>query len=167
MNIFPLPGVAVLVFILLIIILLIYVVFSKRKKRALLITFGTISTYILWVLYNCTPSLKDIEAIKPMAKSIESYIVKHGMPRKLEDISTLPYKLYKNSNPSFYYFKVGDDKYEIFKNGHVEITSMAKRGNGYTRLWIFFNKADNGKYSLEKEEYFLVHRSGICSSMRQ
>ncbi len=156
--------------IILVLSLPVYVFFSKRKKRALLISFGVVVVYHLTMSYICGPSSKDIKAIKPMAQVMKSYILEHGMPKNLEMIPNLPYKLYqKKDNKSFYYFKVGNDKYEIFKSSQhgLQFTSLVDRAGSRTRYSVIFLINSNGKYSLKREEYFAVHYSGICQPMRQ
>ena len=161
---------AFIVFILLVIVLLLYIVFSKRKKRAVLTSLGIIVLYHLYVTYTCGPNPLDVRVMKPMAEAMKSYIVQHGMPKNLRVIPNLPYLLSEDkNNPEFYHFKTSDGYYTIFKKtGYMlEFQSETKRGNGYTWFWLIFDIDKNGSYKPKREEFFLTHTSGICSTFKQ
>ena len=72
---------------------IIYISVAKRKKRAFVISVVIIGVYHLYVVHTCGPNAEDVKVMKPMAEKISAYIVKHGIPDKLEDIPDLPYRL--------------------------------------------------------------------------
>jgi hypothetical protein len=142
-----------LILIALIVILLFYIVLSKNSKKAFFISVVIVGAYMLYVNYACSPSKKDMKAMKPMAEAI----VKYGFPKTLEDTYSLPYKVIKQEDNTYIYHVDGRE-YEIWRNGGlIQITAKQRSGNGYARAWIRGVKV----------KYFLVHTRGICSTMRQ
>ncbi len=187
---------AFIVFILLAIVLLLYILFSKRKKRAVLISLGIIVLYHLYVTYTCGPDPEDVKVMKPMAKAISDYIVKHGIPKSLSEIPNLPYRLegckreeyYQNTNNFPHtYDHVPKEKanlYQIeetchFKNMYLElgvtdhmdntrIGGMIKMVSTNKAVLTFHFRTRDGKnYLSDKIKVSSSKSTGICNPMKQ
>ena len=94
-EVFINEGIAPLAFLILLglsVIVVIYAFFTSNKKRAYLALLLPFIFYI-YSKIHCGPCLGDMMVMKPMAEKISAYIVKHGIPERLEDIPDLPYRL--------------------------------------------------------------------------
>jgi len=151
-----------------VVVLFFRLVMQKPVKKYLLASSIILGSYLVTVSCACGPNPKDVAVMKPMAEKIADYIVKHGIPKSLEEIPGLPYKIYQKENKTFYYFEVKSIEYQIFDSGITKvIEAMHKRDNGYTAVWITFKKDKNNRYKKKPLEFVLIHGNGICSSMKQ
>ena len=191
-NASSVPAFATLLLILIIIVLFVYILVSKKKKRAWLISLGIIATYHFVVFCNCGPNIWDIRVMKPMAKAISNYIVKHGIPKSLNDIPNLPYRLEGCKREEYYqnlesYDHVPKEKADLhqireicyFTNVRLklrvtkELDSTEIGGNirilssNETVLVEHFNTKDGEHFKFSKIDIGSSKTSGICSPMRQ
>jgi len=74
--------------------------FKKVLKRSGVLVLVYVVTMVVGTMVfssmyekECTPNEEDVKVMKPMAETISNYIVKHGIPKSLEDIPDLPYEL--------------------------------------------------------------------------
>ncbi len=183
---------AFIVFILLAIVLLIYILFSKQKKRAVLISLGIIVLYHLYVTYTCGPNPWDVRVMKPMAKAISDYIVKHGIPKSLSEIPNLPYRLEGCKREEYYenfksYDHVPKEKAKMhqiretchFKNIHLRFGvteflndkkidgAIRMRSDNKTTFSQYFSGKENKNFSFEAIHIGSGKNTGICNPLRQ
>ncbi len=94
-EVFINEGIASLAFLILLglsVVVVIYAFFTSNKKRAYLALLLPFIFYI-YSKIHCGPCLRDMIIMQPMAEKISAYIIKHGIPERLEDIPDLPYRL--------------------------------------------------------------------------
>ncbi len=145
---------------------------------------------------ECGPDPEDVKVMKPMAKAISDYIVKHGIPRSLSEIPNLPYKLegckreeyYQNTNNFPHtYDHVPKEKANLhqieetchFKNMYLElgvtdhmdntrIGGMIKMvSTNKTVLTFHFRTRDGKNYLSDKIKVSSSKSTGICNPMKQ
>ena len=133
------PTAAALYFIILVIFLLIFFAISKNKKGATIISGVAIGAFVLYVIYACSPNLRDVKVMKPMAETIRDYIIKHGVPKSLQDIPNLPYELdgcdkkeeYSVFDKKLYKYIKVKQKYEATYKSIEEECLFSKSGRVY------------------------------------
>ena len=140
----------------LIAILIVYIGVAKKKKRALLISVVILGMFYLYVRYTCGPNHADVKVMTPMAEAISDYIVKHGIPDSLEDISNLPYELEGCGKEEHYYGDINDTTME-----HIELPSR----RGATGVTI----DENCKFLENGRQYYveLTSLHDISSKIRE
>jgi len=166
---------------------IIYISVAKHKKRAIVISLIILGSYHLYVSHTCGPNKEDVKVMKPMAEAISSYIIKHGVPEKLEDIPGLPYKLedceidneldrytckFVNRN------RVYEVSYNWNQGGKLKFINLAlyqyqsKTGveydleyNDKLQKWMMAPEIEGGKY--RNIRIYDNKTSGICNPMKQ
>jgi hypothetical protein len=120
--------------------------------------------------HTCGPNSADVKVMKPMAEAISSYIIKHGVPKSLEDIPGLPYRLEgcerKQENLEECYFNFKNNRYEselyVLGGIYIEIyNNVSQTGLNYS-----LRKNSEEKWKISKKA-FGSNISGICNPMRQ
>jgi hypothetical protein len=167
----------------LIIVLIIYLLVAKRKKRALVISAVILGAYMLYVRYTCGPDPRDVRVMKPMAEAISDYIIKHGVPKSLQDIPNLPYRLEgcetkmelgsRNETCTLQYKPRKIDIYFTYSKPIIDgkeyedVFLKMRNSNSETGSTVELHKVNNGFKIVRKIKYYSWKTSGICNPMRQ
>jgi len=163
--------------------LIIYISLAPRKKRALIISAVILGGYLLYVRLACGPDPRDVKVMKPMAEAISEYIVKHGVPKSLEDIPGLPYRLegcetkmelgsrketcalqYKPRKIDIYFTY---SKPIVDGKEYEDVFLKMRNSNSETGSIVELHKGNNGFKLVRKIKYYSGKTSGICNPMRQ
>jgi len=164
------PTAAALYFIILVIFLLIFIAISKNKKGASIISVVAIGAFVLYVIYACSPNLRDVRVMKPIGDKIDKYLTTKGKPVSLDSIPDLPYKL-KCSSLYSCSFRNGEKLYKIWIDDNYYAFSLEiyipKSKTGI----VYMYDGNNSKYELKNyKENPLIYsrkRTGICNPMKQ
>jgi len=150
--------------------------------------------FSIYYQHTCEPNKEDVKVMKPMAEAIRDYIVKHGVPERLEEIPNLPYRLEnckkeitygdENDIPRSYVTKNSkwEESIEVcyFKNITLSLRFVKnlkdeKKGlEGSLRMdsshgtvsSVFIYQIRNGQFVFQ-DIHFSGKISGICNPMRQ
>jgi hypothetical protein len=120
--------------------------------------------------HTCGPDPRDVRVMKPMAEAISDYIVKHGVPESLRDISNLPYRLEgcerKQKNLEECYFRINKNKYSVelylAEKIYIEIYDIVSK----TGINYGIQKISEKKWKIS-DKAFSSNSSGVCNPMRQ
>ena len=152
-----------------VVVLFFRLVMQKPVKKYLLASSIILGSYLVTVSCACGPNPKDVAVMKPMAEKIADYIVKHGIPKSLEEIPGLPYELEcDQSGKKCHYLK--DDKYKVelyyaISKQEPVIEFFNKRSKTGIQYWF---KLSNGTVTLERKgSAYSTKSSGICNPMKQ
>jgi hypothetical protein len=134
--------------------LIIYISLAPRKKRALVISAVILGSYLLYVRLACGPDPRDVKVMKPMAEAISSYIIKHGVPKSLQDISGLPYRLEECER---------EEEYSVFdKKLYKDVKVKQKNEATYKSIEeeCLFSKSGRTYYLQSRSLFDLVNNTG-------
>ena len=142
---------------------------------------------------ECGPDSADVKVMKPMAKAISDYIVKHGIPKSLSEIPNLPYRLEGCEREEYYSGAYGKKvpKREAFgydidiqckteRDITVTVGSFIDFEDNTTYMGVNFEspnrtvygismqkKANETTYEIEEDKPVRFKSDGICNPLKQ
>jgi len=187
---------AFIVLVLIIFIMLVEMIiqlFRRKPVKKLLISYVVILVvYNLYVNYTCGPNRSDVKVMKAMTEAIKAHIAKNGIPKSLEDIPNLPYKLKGCKREEYYqnydsYDHVPKEKATLhqieekchFENIDLELGLTEKLeslkiggylsmfSNNKTELSLHLRAIDGKHFTFDEIDIGSSKSTGICNPMRQ
>jgi len=148
--------VLVLIIFIMLVVLIIQLFRRKPVKKLLLSYVAIFVGYHLYVSYTCGPNRSDVKVMKPMADAITKYLLKNGIPKSLDEIPNLPYKLEgckgNDSKDKSCIFYTNNRRYNIKLVKYLEISYDLRvfAPNSYTGILVDFKIVNGGNFELEK-----------------